>query len=275
LYIPEIYEGEARGRLRKLYHQIEATLHVPFVNYLFRTLAYYPSFLQYALEVSRPNLLSLSFERAADDLRKNALPEQLSLSLPSFVTRRDLRGATTILPVFHYDNAKLLLLTTAWIEALSERPVALHSKEDTYVPPGISPHFPRHIPMIRLERAPQPVKQLIKSIVDTHSAFGPASDYRSFACYPTFLAGAWQQIHPLVRTPLYQERKHRLLAHAQSLVHTLPYPLPLSPERLRHILSDREVTSCHGILNMFQQMLPGLILDIELITRMVTRQQID
>jgi hypothetical protein len=273
LYIPEIYEGEARGRLRKLYHQIEATMHVPFVNYLFRTLAYYPSFLQYALEVSRPNLLALSFERAADDLRKHAIPEMITLTLPSFVTRRDLRGAGTILPVFHYDNAKLLLLTTAWIEALSERPIALHPKEDTYVPPGIPLHFPRHIPMMRLERTPQPVKQLIKSIVDTHATFGPASDYRSLACYPTFLAGAWQQIHPLVRTPWYQERKQALLSHAQVLAHTLPYPLPLSPERLRPILSDREVTSCHGILNMFQQMLPGLILDIELMTRMVKAQQ--
>ncbi|MGZ4122460.1 MAG: hypothetical protein ACXVOI_04505, partial [Tumebacillaceae bacterium] len=219
------------------------------------------------------NLLSLSFERAADELRHAALPEQLSLSLPSYVTRRDMRGAATILPVFHYVDAKLLLLATAWIEALSERPISGHQTEETFVPPGIPSHFPTYIPMLRMERASQPVKQLIRSIVDTHRAFGPASDYRSLACYPTFLAGAWQQILPFVRTPWYQERQHRLLAHAQTLVHTLPYPIPLSPERLRTILSGREVTSCHGILNMFQQMLPGLMLDVELMTRMLHGQQ--
>lgn len=272
MYIPEILEGEARGRLRKLYHQIKATMHVPIVPYLFRTLAFYPSFLQYAVETSRPNLLSRAFEEAAGELRAVPPPDIPVPPLPPYVTHRDLRGAASLLPVFHYANAKELLLATAWYEALSERPVAGNGtslNDGEFLPPGIPAAFPKPIPLVRVESASLHLQTLLKQIVDAQRTFGPASQYRALAQYPTFLTGAWQEIYPYLHEPWYQEQRRLLLARAGVLAHRLPYPLPLSPRRLRHVLSPREIASCIGLIAMFRDLLPNLILDIELMNGMM------
>lgn len=275
MYVPEVFEGEARGRLRKLYHHIRTTMHVPIVNYLFRVLAHYPSFLRYAMEISRPNLLSPSFERAADELRAVAVPEHVRLQLPAYVTHRDLRGAASILPVFHYVNPKLLLLAAAWYEALSERPPLGRppqlAAEEGFVPPGIPSRFPKQVPLMRIESAPAHLQHLLKNIVDTHRGFGPASDYRALAHYPTFLSAAWTQIQPHVRSDWYRDASDRLLQQAHALAHTLPHPLLLTPGRLQKTLSEREIASALGIIAMFRHLLPDLILDIELMTRLLAQ----
>ena len=272
MYIPEILEGESRGRLRKLYHQIKTTMHLPVVPYLFRTLAFYPSFLQYAVETSRPNLLSHAFEEAASELRAIPPPEVEVAPLPPYVTHRDLRGAASLLPVFHYANAKELLIATAWYEALSGRPVAGNGtplNEGEFLPPGIPSVFPRPIPLVRVESASLHLQALLKQIVDAQRAFGPATQYRALAQYPTFITGAWHEIYPCLHESWYQEQRRHLLARAQVLAHRLPYPLPLSPMRLRQVLSPREIASCIGLIAMFRDLLPNLILDIELMNGMI------
>lgn len=264
MYIPEILEGEARGRLRNLYHNIKNTLHLPLVSDVFRVLAHYPSFLTYALETSRSNLLSHHFELLSDQLRALPPPSPPLPQLPSFVTRRDLRGASAVLPVFHYSNAKLLLLTTAWYEALSERPIPGWQQEETFVPPGIPASFPKTVPLLRTESAPPELQRLLRQITDTHYGFAPPGDIRALALYPTFLAGAWQGVQGYLHTPWYRDQTHRLLHTAQTLARSLPYPLLLSPGRLQQVLSEREIASCLSIIAMYRNLLPKLILDTEL-----------
>lgn len=272
LYLPEILEEQTRGRMRRLYHSIEMTLHVPFVSDVFRVLAHYPGFLHLAFETSRPNLLSLHFEKAADELRSMPVPDPPPPSLPSYVTRFDMRGAASILPVFHYLNAKLLLLVSAWYEALSDRPIVGHQgAEDLFVPPGIQTYFPPQMPLLPLERTPKPMRQLLKQIADEHHSFGPTSDYRALALYPTFLTGAWQGLQPYVNSAWYRESSHLLQLRAQKLASQLPHPMSLSPRRLQQVIPPREVAACIGIVATFRQCLPGLIIDIELMSQMLKK----
>lgn len=271
MYLPEIPEEQTRGRLRNLYHTIEMTLHVPLVSDVFRVLAHYPGFLHYAFEASRSNLLSVHFEQASDELRALSLPDTPLPTLPVYVTRFDLRSAATILPVFHYANAKLLLLVNAWYEELSERPIDGHSEEGMYVPPGIPAYFPEQVPLLRLELASKPMQALLKEINDTHRSSAPVSDYRALALYPTFLTGAWHGIQPFLDTAWYRETCHKLMSDAQRLAHQLPYRIPLSPDRLQKVISPREVAACTGILAMFRGLLPKLIIEVELMTRMVEK----
>ncbi|TCP55659.1 halocarboxylic acid dehydrogenase DehI [Tumebacillus sp. BK434] len=271
MYIPEILEGEARGRLRKLYHNIKYTLHVPLISDVFRVLAHYPSFLTYALETSRSNLLSHHFEQLSDQLRAMPPPARPLPALPSFVTRRDLRGAAAVLPVFHYSNAKLLLLTTAWYEALSERPIPGWQQDETFIPPGIPASFPKTVPLLRIESAPPEIARLLRLITDAHYGFAPPGDIRALALYPTFLAGAWQGVESCLHTPWYRDQTDRLLHTAQSLARSLPYPLPLAPGRLQQVLSEREIASCLSIIAMYRSLLPKLILDTELMMGLLNR----
>lgn len=273
MYIPEILEGDARGRMRNLYHNIKATLRAPLVHDVFRVLAHYPAFLTYALEVSRPNLLSLTFENLAGELRAVPPPDAPLSPLPSAIRSRDLRGASAVLPVFRYLNAKLLLLTTAWYEALSERPILGLPTDETFIPPGFLPVFSKHIHLIRLDTAPPQIRQLLQSITDTHRGFVPSSDFRALAQYPTFLSAAWQRIQPHVDTPWHRDTTQRLLQRAQTLAHHLPYPIPLAPARLLTMMSEREIASCLAIVAMFRQLLPELIIAVELMAQLLAEKR--
>jgi len=269
LYLPEIPEEQTRGRLRNLYHTIEMTLHVPLVSDVFRVLAHFPGFLHYAFEASRSNLLSVHFEQASDELRAIPLPDPPLPKLPVYVTRFDLRSAARVLPVFHYANAKLLLLVTAWHEALSARPIHGHSEEGMYVPPGIPAYFPEQVPLLRLELASKSMQALLKQINDTHGSSAPASDYRALAFYPTFLTGAWRGLQPHVGSTWYRETCHQLMSDAQQLAHQLPYRIPLSPDRLQKVISPREIAACTGIITMYRHLLPKLMIEVDLMTRML------
>jgi hypothetical protein len=269
VYIPEVLEGEARGRMRRLYHTIRTSLHAPLVHDLFRTLAFHPAFLHYALGVSRPNLLSVSFERLADQLRAIPPPEPAPQPLPTYVTQRDLRGAATLLPVFHYHGPKVLLLAAAWYEALSERPIlGVLMEEAAFIPPGIPRCFPKSVPHLRIECASSHQRALLKGIADAHDAFSPAGEFRALAAYPTFLSGAWQQLHPYLHTPWYMAQRQRLLDQARMLAHQLPYPLALSVNRLRQILSEREIASCTGLVASYREQIASVVIDIDLICQM-------
>jgi len=272
LYIPEILEGEARGRLRRLYHTLKVTLHIPFVHDLFRSLAWYPTFLTYATEASRPNLLSLPFEQAADELRTLLPPDLHPPPLDAFVTSHDVRGAQSLLPIFQYANPKLLLLATVWHHELSARPISgWGDREAAHVPPGIPGHFPTRVPLLRVETAPAPVHHLLQRITVRHRTFAPTSDYRALAYYPTFLSSAWQTLDPLLDTDWYRQTERALSARAEALARELPYTIGLTPSRLLRTMSERDIAACIALISTCRHTLPALILDIELMSRLLHR----
>ncbi len=85
--LPEIMPDEADERIQPIYEDIQRTLRVPFVNFIFRTLAMYPEFLEAAWEGINPSIRTRAFEAAADELRTRALlhclPDTSSVDWPA------------------------------------------------------------------------------------------------------------------------------------------------------------------------------------------------
>ncbi|PWK05047.1 halocarboxylic acid dehydrogenase DehI family protein [Tumebacillus permanentifrigoris] len=153
---------------------------------------------------------------------------------------------------------------------MSERPIYGQGIEDAFWPPGVLPHFPRHIPLFRFEDTPKAVRRDLVQIVDAHGLFAPPDLYRALAYYPTFLSGAWDRLHPCAESPLYDEASRNLLRHAQQLAHALPHALPLSVQRLLLQVSEREVAAGLGIIAAYRQVLPRVMLDVEAMSRLFT-----
>jgi hypothetical protein len=78
-HLSEIMPEEADDRIRRIYEDIKNTFHVPIVNFFFRVLANYPSYLISTWNGFGPCLRSVRLEQAADDLRSAALPCRRSL----------------------------------------------------------------------------------------------------------------------------------------------------------------------------------------------------
>jgi hypothetical protein len=73
--LAEIMPDQADERIRPIYEDIQRTLRVPFVNFIFRSLTNYPDSVESAWGHLAPVLLTRAFETASDDLRARALLE--------------------------------------------------------------------------------------------------------------------------------------------------------------------------------------------------------
>src|SRR5919106_5744313 len=84
--LSEIMPDEADDQVRLIYEDIKNTFRVPVVNFFFRVLANYPSYLISAWNNFSPCLRTIKLERAADQLRSAALlepaPNSSDLDLP-------------------------------------------------------------------------------------------------------------------------------------------------------------------------------------------------
>ncbi|MEX2535604.1 MAG: halocarboxylic acid dehydrogenase DehI family protein [Trueperaceae bacterium] len=96
--LPEIMPDQADERVRAIYQSMQRILRVPFVNFIFRTLANDPAYLEPAWNGLSSGFRTVGFERAADRLRAQALlaPRQ-QLPQPHHSERRVLPCAFQLL----------------------------------------------------------------------------------------------------------------------------------------------------------------------------------
>jgi hypothetical protein len=120
--VPEIFEGEATGRLQLIYNDIKHVLKVPIVNFIFRTTALYEPFLFIGWNQVRPNMLTLNMERAAQNLRYPSLSVQIpQINWSKYYDLYTIDRIKRVIFTFNYVNTKLLLIASAWSESLSNR----------------------------------------------------------------------------------------------------------------------------------------------------------
>jgi hypothetical protein len=75
--LPEIMPDKADERISLVYQDIQQTLRVPFVNFIFRTLANYPDYFEPTWQRFAQIFKTKAFERVADELRTQALLENI------------------------------------------------------------------------------------------------------------------------------------------------------------------------------------------------------
>jgi hypothetical protein len=261
--VPEISEREAQGHLKRIYQDIKAVLKVPVVNFLFRTMAFYDKFLAVGWHQVRANMLTLRMEEAAESLRH----PKVSASHPK-VNWSEIYDAITLEKIrrivfaFNYVNPKLLLIVSAWAESLGGRIISGSGPAREYMTPGIYPGLPP-VELVSTDQAPVNIKYILMDIIEKHHVLDAASDFRALAKYPEFLSITWNSLRPFVGTDEYAALAADLKRRSIELAHQMPFPVTITRRMLEQMYSPAEIAGIMGIVSMFQDFIPALIIDGE------------
>lgn len=269
--IPEVVESEAHGVVKEVYEDIKYVLKVPIVNFMFRALAHYPEFLTYAWQQIRPNMLTVNMESASNRLRFPNIRTQVpAFDFTNAYNPQTLQHIKNVIAAFQYVNPKLLLIASAWSEGLGNRPIIPQKENLGQIEPGVFKSMP-HIELIHIPSAPFYLKQLLLDIAREHHSYDVASDFRALARYPQFLEVAWHYLKPYIGNDEYTILKSKLLKQSVSFVHQdMPFPVTINSHQLARIYTPAQIAGIMGLVSLFQHFLPGLIVEVEFIRRLIT-----
>jgi hypothetical protein len=263
--LPDLSKDELDEEMRAVYDDIERTLRVPFVNFIFRSLANFPEYFVPAWKALSPHLRRVECERAGQQLRGLAANEIAVEPFPkNILSIEDHNAIAAFTDSIHYVLPKLLLTATALdMQASGDfviRPEP-SAGDVTTIPYGIA-QGTGPLPLLDPADADDRVRALFKDIQEQHGHPGVASYYRGLGHYPVFLGQAWQEVRRHVDTNHYRQRKQALLAFAETysireLVSRARTPMTAAPDSVRAILA------------VFRyRLIPDLLLDVTLIQAM-------
>jgi hypothetical protein len=268
--LPEIMPDEADARIHALYDDIQRTLRVPFVNFIFRTLANYPDYFEPAWKGMAPLARTRDFERAADELRARAPLETVpNATVVAWEGLGDMDEIRPFSDSIHYVLPKLLLVATTWDEDLNKSAPADAGRirggnDSPEIPLGIA-EGTRKIPMVDPESATGRVKELFEDIKMRHDHPGVASYYRSLGHWPEFLGMVWERIRPYVGSREYEERKRTLIDTATRAVRDLTRGRSVAAGY--HLEKADELRSILAVFRL--KLIPDLLLDVAMIEAML------
>lgn len=190
--LAEIVPDQADERIRPIYEDIQRTLRVPFVNFIFRSLANYPDYFESAWGHLAPVLRTRAFETASDELRARALLEPVpDASGADWETLGDMDRIRPFSDSIHYVLPKLLLIATAFDEDVpGVKPEERYrsgiggGNPAAKIPLGVA-EGTKQVQMVDPKRATGQVKELFEDIRVRHDHPGVASYYRSLGQGPT------------------------------------------------------------------------------------------
>jgi hypothetical protein len=267
----EVMPDEAGGDTTAVYEDIRGRLRVPFVNFLFRTLANYPEYLQFAWGQISPHLLSSDFERAADELRARALVEPIPEG-PNvgWMEPEDLKSVRAFTDTIHYVLPKLLLVATAFDEGLGGASGASSAAPESVEPGVVEGTFA--LPMVSSEDADNELAALFGRIRERHGHPDVASYYRGLGNWPALLQDLWSELEPLVGTQPYEERKQELLERSREVA--VGMPLPRKDEVLALGPGEEDIRELRSILAVFRfRVIPDTLLEASAIKAMLDRRE--
>ncbi|MDP4090412.1 MAG: halocarboxylic acid dehydrogenase DehI family protein [Bacillota bacterium] len=267
--VPEILDENISGSLKELYDDIKCVLKVPMVNFIFRTLALYESFLSLGWSQVRPNMLTENMEECSRTLGNPDMSAVVpKINWQHYYDTAQIMNIRKIVSTFNYANPKLLIIASAWAEALSERPVCGETTVKGELAPGIQPNL-LEINLIEYCEAPLSIRGLYEDIARVHGSFDIASDFRALANFPSFLIESWKHLRPYVQSDEYEKLKSDIKKLSVKMSHSMPFPVTVSRDNLKQMYNPKDIAGIMGIVSMFQNFLPGLIIDGEFLRRML------
>lgn len=261
-------EYEAQGETERVYHQIRQTLRVTGVNLNFRTWASFEHFFPAMWDAMQPNLETWIFEDAADQVRAEAIHATEGLGRVGAVAGADLGESQAFqvraaLDLYHYVNPKLLVLTSAVRLALEGESLGQSGSQE---PERVQRGAPAGMyPMEMVDEDPNDkrVEAVFRDIKTTLGLSQINSDYRTLALWPDYLEAAWTGLKPITQRNEYRQAADALRERSRALARALPLPVPLSRERIEE--TGEDVDKVMQTTEKFEQLLPGLILNIALL----------
>lgn len=274
--LPEIMPDDASDRISPIYEDIQRTLRVPFVNFIFRVLANYPDYLEAAWRRLGPTLRTRAFEQAVDELRTQALlepvPDAAGVAWESLGDMGRIRPFTDTI---HYVLPKLLLVATVfdahmpWARAEGRAPLHEGGAEPE-IPLGVAEETAK-IPMVDPKEAQGRLKELFEDIRRRHDHPGVASYYRSLGHWPAFLEAAWERVRPVVDSDAYRGRRRILANGAEESARGLRF-IGVAGAGTPDVggVTREDEEEIHAVLAVFRfKLIPDLLMDVALIKAML------
>ena len=260
----EIMPEEAGEGVQAVYDDVQGRLRVPFVNFIFRVLANYPEYLEFAWDRISPYLLTRQFEQTADELRALALPEAISeRSSVEWDSLGDLDRIRMFTDTIHYVLPKLLLAATAFDEGLGGASGVSADEGGEQVEPGVA-EGTSAVPMVSPDEADIRLRTLFGQIKDRHGHPNVASYYRGLANWPDFLETVWEELDSVVDSGPVEERKLDLQRHAKGVVGLMA--LPNREEVVGLGLEEEDIRDLRAVLAVFRfRVIPDTFVEVALI----------
>lgn len=263
----EVMPDEAGEDVAAVYEDIRKRLRVPLVNFLFRTLANYPAYLELAWGRIAPYLLTAAFERAANDLLGRALiepiPERPNLD---WMEPEDMEKVRAFTDTIHYVLPKLLLVVSAFDEGLGGASGSAYAAGDA-IEPGVAAGT-LALPMVSSEAANPELAELFQRIRDLHGHPDVASYYRGLGNWPTLLQKLWSRLEPVVGSEPYKAGEQELLDRSREVVHGMP--LPNREEVMTLGLDEENIEELRSILAVFRfRVIPDTLIEVPVIRAML------
>jgi hypothetical protein len=281
--IPALFplpEYLVNGDRKNDYDDTKAVLQVPWMGVVTMAFSHYRRFYRALWTGMRPTFQSAEFVEGASRLR--ACAEKLAATFGSNCLLEPLGAAgyapreidqiRELISVFHVGNVPYALLATMARTLLEGHELA---------PKGalFSPFQGRHAPDVKVpfvlmeaHHAEGSIRALYQDIKGQLRLPFVNTDYRALARWPTYFTSAWYALRPHVQTPEYElavTAIHDLLVELST---RLPNPNGLTSAALRQAAMDDGAQGdiCRTV-ELFQWLLPGLILNVACFRAQLTR----
>jgi len=260
-------ETQADRHTIEAYELITRKMRLPRVPLLFRALAGEKALLP-CWQALRPAVRLRAFEEGADELRACAARAAVEMGCPLIETQLEwagydvdeideIRGQVNI---FHYQNAKLLLVVAVLREALAG--TAGGGKETPRATQRVPRGVPHEMDIVELvpEDANGSLSRIFKSI-RAHLGLGfVADEFRAFGRWPKYLGIAWDDARKRDGEPCARGALDDLWMQAEAAAASLPVRVSLADGQLAS--AGAEPVRVRALVERFRRAMPGLTLDV-------------
>lgn len=265
-----VSEAQSEGRTREIYHEIKQALGIPQVHPYFQALAAHPRLLELYWAAAKPVIESQEFFGVARRLGADAytrvhnyfrIPDLGSAMRKAGLTDAAMQELTTVVELYHYTNAPLLLLVAEQMLAFD----GSCTPHGTCTQPADHPVFSELPISVEEHAAPAPTRRIYEEMKHLLGCSFVPADYCALARWPDFLHAYWSALRPIARSPLYQQSQHGIRQTALSLVDELPATPQLTLLTLEENGVDEEgVTYAVHVTERFLQLLSSQIMNVAL-----------
>lgn len=234
--LPEIKEGDATGRIARLYDDIRAVIGIPIVNLIFRHMATVDGCLDWTWSLLRPLYVSGKIPTAADALTDGVLPDHVTdLSGPirqAGLTGADVDAIACVLESYGRANPmnavglQVVDLVLAGQQQDTDDRLGLLADGDLLRPKGLAGLLPMTDPASAPERVQIALNKLAFQIHGADTGVIP-SLYRHFGQWPDFLEALEPALAPALSGGIEDAAQTMLedsKVHARTLYNELRLP---------------------------------------------------
>src|SRR5438067_9678348 len=262
-------ETQADRQTIEIYELVTRKMRVGRVPLLFKALAAEKALVP-CWNALRPAIRVRAFEEAADDMRARAARAAVDLGCPLIETQLEWAGYDVDeideirgqVDVFHYLDAKLLMMTAILAQALEGGVGGAKkgARAEQRIPRGVPPDMD-HIELVP-EDANGGLGKSFRSI-RSHLGLGLIpDDFRALGRWPKYLELAWADARKRDADPRAKEALSGILAQADDAAAQMPIRVQVSDETVRSAGADPE--RVRAILDRFHKAMPSLVLDLAL-----------